>query len=90
MAAGAGWDKVNGFLDGLGGAVGAVGGIVDTGADIAEDVARGKAAISNQNLDKQSREIDLALRMQGFQRGDNKLVILAVAAAAVALIMLSR
>ena len=90
MANGAGWAKVNGFLDGLGGAVDAVGGIVDTVADGAEDVARGKAAISNQNLDKKQRELDLALQLQGFKRGDNRLMIGAFAAAAVALILLMR
>lgn len=85
-----GFEKVWGFIDGVGGAAERVGGIVDVVADGAENVARGKAAIANQRLDKQERELGLALRLAGFERGDNKLTILAVAAAAVAVIVLMR
>lgn len=85
-----GFAKVFGFLDGVGGAAQRVGGIVDIVADGAEDVARGRAAVQNQRLDTQERELGMALRLQGFERGDNKLTILAVAAAAVALIVLMK
>lgn len=85
-----GFEKVWNFADGVGGLVERVGGVVDLVADGAEDVARGKAAISNQRLDKQERELGLALRLKGFERGDNKLTIVAVAAAAVALIVLMK
>lgn len=85
-----GFEKVWAVFDGIGGAAERVGGIVDVVADGAEDVARGKAAIAKQRLDKQERELGLALRLAGFERGDNKLTILAVAAAAVAVIVLMR
>lgn len=85
-----GFASVWGFLDGVGGAAQRVGGIVDVVADGAEDVARGRAAVQNQRLDTQERELGLALRLQGFERGDNKLTILAVTAAAVALIVLMK
>lgn len=83
-----GFEGVWNFLDGIGGTVDRVGGIVETVADGAEDVARGKAAIINQRQDKQERALGMALRLQGFERGDNKFTILAVAAAAVAVIVL--
>lgn len=85
-----GFEKVVGALNGLNQVAGGVAGLIDTGANAAEDIARGKAAVANQRLDVADREMSLALRMQQFQRGDNKLVILAVAASAVALIMLTR
>lgn len=85
-----GWGRVNGFLDGLSGATDRIGGIVDTVADGAEDVARGRAAISEQRLDREQRELDMALQLRGFNRGDNRLMIFAVAAGAVALVMLMR
>lgn len=83
-----GFEGVFNVLDGIGGSVDRIGGIVETVADGAEDVARGKAAISNQRLDRDERELGIALRLAGFERGDNKLTILAVAAAAVALIVI--
>lgn len=84
------WGTVNGFLDGAGGAATRLGGIVNTVADGAEDVARGRRAIHEERLDVQERELGMALRLAGFNRGDNKLTIFAVAAAAVAVIVLMR
>lgn len=84
------WAQVNGFLDGAGGAASRLGGIVNTVADGAEDVARGRRAVHEERLDVQERELGMALRLAGFNRGDNKLTILAVAAAAVAVIVLMR
>lgn len=88
QAPGAGWAKVWGFLDGAGGAVDRIGGIVDTVADGAEDVARGRRAIHEEQQDRQQRELDMALQLSGFERGDNRLMIVAFGAAAVALIFL--
>lgn len=82
------WGKVWGFFDGLGGVADRVGGIVDTVADGAEDVARGRAAIHEEQQNRQQRDIDMALQLAGFERGDNRLMIVAVGAAAVALIFL--
>jgi hypothetical protein len=85
-----GWAGVWGFLDGAGGAVSRLGGIVNTVSDGAEDIARGRRAIHEEQQDRQERELGLALRLAGFERGDNKLTIFAVAAAAVAVIVLMR
>lgn len=78
------------FFDGVAGIAGRVGGIVDTAANAAEDVARGKSAIANQRQDKRDRQLTTALRLKSFDRGDNKIQIFAVAAAAVAVIVLMR
>lgn len=85
-----GFEKVLGTINGLNQVASGIGGIVDTTANAAEDIARGKAAMSNQRLDKEDRELSIALRAQAFERGDNKLIIMAVAASAVALILLTR
>lgn len=85
-----GWAAVNGWLGGLADATETVGGIVDTVADGAEDIARGKAAISNQMLDKQQREQDMALQLAGFARGDNVQLYYVIGAAAVAVILLMK
>jgi hypothetical protein len=85
-----GWAGVWGFLDGVGGAADRLGGIVNTVADGAEDVARGRAAIHEEQQNRQQRDLDMALQLAGFERGDNKLMILAVAVAAVAVIVLMR
>lgn len=87
-APGPGWEKVFGFIDGVGGVADRVAGIVDTTADAAEDVARGRAAISQQAQARQQADLDMALQLQGFERGDNRLMIFAVGAAAVAVIVL--
>lgn len=83
-----GFAEVWGALDGLGGAAARVGGIVDIAADAREDIARGRAAVATQRADEADRALSTMLRLQAFERGDNKLVIGAVAAAAVALILL--
>lgn len=80
--------KVWGFLDGVGGAAQRIGGVVDLVADGAEDVARGRGALDTQRADAADRELSTALRLAAFERGDNKLQIIAIAAAAVAVIML--
>lgn len=85
-----GFEGVFNTIDGVGGVANRLAGIVDTAANGAEDIARGKAAISNQRYDAQERELGLALRLAGFNRGDNKLTIVAVAAAAVALILMMK
>lgn len=86
-----GWGGVFGFLDGVGGVADRLGGIVDTGADAAEDIARGKAAIADQQLDKDQRELDMALQLAGFDRGDNiQLYWAGAAVAALVLFLLVR
>lgn len=85
-----GFAKVWGTLDGIGGAAQRVGGIVDIFADGQEDIARGRGAIATQRADQADRDLSTALRLAAFERGDNKLTILAVAAASVAVIMLLR
>lgn len=56
------WPKVNGFFEGLAGVTNTIGGIFDTTANIAEDIARGKDALAdqrNENADKkQARFLD--------------------------------
>lgn len=84
----AGWAGVWGFVDGLGGAADRLGGIIDTAADAAEDVARGRGAIADQQQTKQSRDIDMMLQMRAFRRGDNRVQMLVIAAAAVALVLI--
>lgn len=81
---------MNGWLGGLSDATDTVGGIVNTVADGAEDIARGKAAIANQQLDKQEREQSMALQLAGFARGDNVQLYYVIGAAAVALILLMK
>lgn len=85
-----GWAAVNGWLGGLSDATDTVGGIVNTVADGAEDVARGKAAIADQQLDKAEREQDIALQLAGFARGDNVQLYYVIGAAAVAVILLMK
>lgn len=83
-----GWTGVWGFMDGLGGAVDRLGGIVNTVADGAEDVARGRDAIAAQRDADAQRDLDLALQLAGFDRGDNETQMWVIGAAAVALIVI--
>lgn len=71
MAKGEGWAKVQGFFDGLVGVTNSVGSIVDTGANMAEDIARGKSAIATEQFEKREREQNLFLDMLKTERGDN-------------------
>lgn len=66
-----GWQAIQGFFNGLAGVTNTVGGIVDTGANMAEDFARGKGAIADQQLDKAEREQDMFLARLKVDRGDN-------------------
>ena len=86
--AASGWGGVWGFMDGISGVATRLGGIVNTVADGAEDVARGRAAIDNQQKDEQQREIDQALEIAGFERKDNVTQMWVIGAAAVALILI--
>lgn len=81
-----GLDQVTGILDAIGRGAESLGGIVDTGADIAEDVARGRNAIHEEQRRQEAADLDLWLRRSEFQRGDNKLKIGAWALGAVALV----
>lgn len=83
-----GFEGVFGFLDGLGGVAGRLGGIVDTGADAAEDIARGKGALANQQQDQSQRDLDQLLELRGFNRQDNVTQMWVIGAAAVAVIFL--
>lgn len=66
-----GWDKINSFFEGLSGVTDQIGGIVDTGANIAEDIARGKAAIADEQLDKEERRQAMFLDKLKVTRQDN-------------------
>lgn len=85
---GPGFQKVLGFLDGVGQVADGVAGIVDTGADMAESVARGRGAISEEQRADEAFDLDQYLSLEEFKRGDNRLKIIAFAAAAVAVIVL--
>jgi len=74
---------VQGFLTGLAGVANTVGGIVDTGANAAEDIARGKGALADQKLDVKEREQDMWLKQTKVERGDNVVLYWAIAFAAV-------
>lgn len=89
MANNKGWAGVQGFFNGLAGVTNSVGDIFDTGADIAEDIARGKGALADQRndlaiqkLDKKEREQDIFLKGLKVQRGDNVVLYWAAAFAA--------
>lgn len=71
MANGQGWAKVQGFFNGLVGVTNSIGSIVDTGANMAEDIARGKSAIATEQFEKQEREQDLFIDLMKAERGDN-------------------
>lgn len=79
-------DQVTGVLDAIGRGVESVGGIVSTGADIAEDVARGRNAIHEEQRQQEAHDLQIWLSRKGFERGDNKLTIAAYAAVAVAVV----
>ncbi len=83
-----GLDRVTGFFDGLGRVADSVGGIVDTGADIAEDIARGRLALHEEQRLQEQHDLDLFLRREGFQRGDNRLQIIAFTVAGLALVLI--
>lgn len=74
---------VQGFLTGLAGVTNTVGGIIDTGANAAEDIARGKGALADQKLDVKEREQDMWLKQTKVERGDNVVLYWAIAFAAV-------
>lgn len=84
-----GWASVNGFLDGLGGATDRIGGIVNTVADGAEDVARGRAALHEERQAQRQSELDMTLQLAGFERGDNLKLYWVVGAVAAAVIILT-
>lgn len=84
------FEGVFGFLDGMGGVATRLGGIVDTSANAAEDIARGRAAIEDQQLDRARQELDLTLTLAGFNRKDNQMQMWVIGAAAVALILILR
>ncbi|WP_444431219.1 hypothetical protein ACTTAM_20180 (plasmid) [Rhodobacter capsulatus] len=77
------------MLDGIGGAAERVGGIADL-RPMAPKTWRRAGRGAEPAADTQERELGMALRLEGFERGDNKLQIVAVAAAAVALILLMK
>lgn len=83
-----GFEGAWGFLDGLGGIAGRLGGIVDTGANAAEDIARGRGAMDDQRLNKSQQELDQLLQLRGFNRTDNVTQMWVIGAAAVAVILL--
>ncbi|QYZ71225.1 hypothetical protein [Neotabrizicola shimadae] len=73
------WDGIFGFLDGLGGVAERVNNFSDDAAGVAENLARGRAALANQRADKRGRDLDLAEQRQDIQleavkveRGDNR------------------
>lgn len=74
---------LQGFLTGLAGVTNTVGGILDTSANAAEDIARGKGALADQKLDVKEREQDMWLKQTKVQRGDNVVMYWAIAFAAV-------
>lgn len=91
MANGEGWAKVNGFFKGLAGVTDTVGEIIDTGADAAEDIARGAAAINDERLDREERQQAMFLKSLTTVRGDNVQLYWAGAFVAVlAVILLAR
>lgn len=84
-----GWDRVTGFFTGVGTVTNQIAGIVDSGANMAEDVARGRGAIADQRLDVEERELSMALDLAQWQRGDNLSLYWVVGAAAVALVAIT-
>ncbi len=65
------WEKAGGFFQGLAGVTSTIGGIFDTGADIAEDIARGKGALADQKNKDDAEEQDLFLDRVKVMRQDN-------------------
>lgn len=83
-------DTIGGIFDGVADVVDTVSDISDSGADIAEDVARGRGAIHDEQFDHESGDLNLRLRKNGHERGDNVQLYYVIGIAAVALIFLMR
>ena len=79
---------VLGFFNGVGDVIDSIQGITSTGAEIAGDIADGRAAIHDEQHDRRRNAQDLFLEKYKTMRGDNKLMYLAVAAAAVAVVVI--
>lgn len=83
------FDGVLGFFDGISSVANSIGRTVGIVADGAEDVARGRDAIDEQQYLAASRNQDLALDMFKTERGDNvQLMWVGGAIAAAALVLL--
>lgn len=80
-------DQVTGVVDAVGRTAESVGGIVNTGADIAEDIARGRNAIHEEQRKQEAFDLQQWLSREGFKRGDNRIQMLVIGLGALALVL---
>lgn len=84
-----------GFLDGAVSVIGQFGQVVngvaqitDTGANIAEDIARGRGALHQEADEHAANELEMFLDREKFLRGDNIRAMQTMGAVAVAVVVL--